>query len=103
VGDVLLAHEEAQEGAALLGVVVADGSAECGVSGFEGVDDSALGDGAFDFEGDFAGYLREGSEMRGEIDADWMLDHARVWTSTERTGGRSWAMENQESPALEDA
>ncbi len=65
VGDVLFADEEAQEGAALLCVVITNGSAERGVSRFEGVDDGALGDGAFDIDGDFSSYLREGAEMRG--------------------------------------
>src|SRR5205823_177714 len=44
VGEVFFAGEEAQEGAALLGVVVADGAAQHGIAGFERVQHRALRD-----------------------------------------------------------
>ncbi len=98
--EVLLAGEEAEEGATLEGGVVPDGAAEVGVTGFEGVEGLTKGDGGWDFELDFVGSgLGEGAQMRGELDAD----HARVWTSTERTAGRSRTMADQESPEFGEA
>jgi len=67
---VLLADEEAEEGAALERVVVADGSLQHGVAGFDGVEDGADGDGRGDFKGDFAFDLRKVAEVVGELDAD---------------------------------
>ena len=70
VGEIFRAGKEAKEGAALEGDVVADGAAEHGVLGFEGVEDGALGDGARDFKTDFGADAGEGAEMGGESDAD---------------------------------
>lgn len=70
VGKIFGAGKEAKEGAALEGDVVADGAAEHGVLGFEGVEDGALGDGARDFKTDFGADAGEGAEMGGESDAD---------------------------------
>jgi hypothetical protein len=44
VGEIFFAAEDAQEGAALVGDLVANGAAQHGVAGFEGVEDGALGD-----------------------------------------------------------
>lgn len=41
MGNVFFAGEEAQERAALLGDVVADGAAEHGITGFEGIQNGA--------------------------------------------------------------
>lgn len=70
VRQIFLAGEEAEEWAALLRDVVADGALQDGVAGFEGVEDGADRDGAFDFERDFAGDLGECAEVRGEDDLD---------------------------------
>ena len=51
VGPVFFADEEAQEGTALFGGVVADGAAELGVGVLEGVEDGAEGDGWGNVEG----------------------------------------------------
>jgi hypothetical protein len=49
-----LAGEEAHEGAALEGNVIADGASEHGAADFERVEDRALCCWALDFEFDFA-------------------------------------------------
>ena len=67
MGEVLLTGEEAQEGAALLGVVVADGAAQHGIAGFERVQHRALRDRALDFERHLAADVRQSSEMEGRI------------------------------------
>jgi hypothetical protein len=62
--------EEAKERAALLGDMVANGAAEHGVGGFEGVESGAEGDGRLDVEFDFAGDFGEIAEMRRKDDAN---------------------------------
>jgi len=99
VGEIFLAGEEAQEGTALLCIVIADGSAEHGVAGFESVEDRAECGLALDFELHLAMDLRKGAEMLREKDSD----HDNVWTSTERTAGRSRTIGAHVSPALEEA
>src|SRR4051812_46185452 len=99
VGEVLLAGEEAQEGAALLGDVVADRPPQHRIAGFERVEDGALGHGSLDLELDVSIDAGEDPQMRRQHDAD----HGRVWTSTERTAGRSWTMGVQVSPASAEA
>ncbi len=71
VGDVFHVGEEAQEGAAFEGDVVADGAAELGVEGFEGVEGLGECGGVGDVEGDLVaadvgvGWRRwSGSSMR---------------------------------------
>src|ERR1700728_4148871 len=92
--DVFLAGEEAQEGAALQGEVIADRAPQHGVAGFEGVEDRLQRDGAIDFERYFLVDMRQGAQMRREHD----LDHGNVCTSTEKTAGRLLAMGAQLSP-----
>lgn len=94
--EVLFAGEEAEEGTALEGAVVADGSAKHGVTGFNGIEDGAKGDGRWNVENDLGVDVSEVAQVVGELDAD----HASVWTSTERTAGRSWTMGCQVSPPL---
>jgi len=65
VGEVFFTGEEAQKGAALLRVVVADGAAQHGIAGLERVQHRALRDRAFDFERHLAADVRQGSEMEG--------------------------------------
>ena len=95
VAEVLFAGEEADEGAALLRRVVADGAAEDGVAGLERVEDRRDGDGRGDVEMHLAVDLGERAEMLGQRDAD----HRSVCTSTESTAGRSRTMGAHESPA----
>jgi hypothetical protein len=49
VGDVFFAGEEADQGAALVGNVIADRAAEHWIAGLERVENGALGDGGGDF------------------------------------------------------
>src|SRR6185369_352255 len=57
--EVFFACEEPEEGPALECVVVADGSAEHGVAGFEGVENGADGDGRWNFKCDVAVDMRK--------------------------------------------
>ena len=71
MGDVFHVGEEAEEGAAFEGDVVADGAAELGVESFEGVEGLGEGDGMWDVEGDLvAGDVGEAAKVEGEFDAD---------------------------------
>jgi hypothetical protein len=71
VGPVFFADEEAEEGTALLGNVVADGVAEHGVSEFECVENGGDGCGGGDVEGGLmGGEVGEAAEVYGEIDSD---------------------------------
>jgi len=99
VGKVLLAGEEADEGAAFAGDVVAESAAEDWIAGFEGVEDRADGDGRRNVELEFTGHLRQYAQVGREQDPD----HDRVCTSTERTGGRSRTMAVQLSPSSAEA
>jgi hypothetical protein len=100
VREVFTAGEEADEGAADAGDVVADGALQGGEAGFERVEDGRNGGRSGDVERDFAAHFRDVSQVRGEHDAD---GHARVWTSTDSTGGRLLAMAVQLSPESADA
>lgn len=101
-GDVFGAGVEADEGAALVGGAVADGAAEGGVAGFDGVEDVAEGGVGFaEVEGELALHPGQIAQVVGEDDADHgrrRETQGRVWTSTERTAGRSWTMGCQWSP-----
>ncbi len=67
----MLTGEEAEEGAALEGDLVADGAAQHGVGGFEGVEGGADGGRGGDFDVYFvAGDAGEGAEVGGEFNAD---------------------------------
>ena len=63
VGQIFLAGEEAQKGAALLRVVVADGAAQHRITGFERIEHGALRHGGGDFERHFAVSMRQRSQM----------------------------------------
>jgi len=116
MGKVLLAGKEAQEGPSQVCDVVADGSPEHRVLGFELVKDRALGHGTLDLEYEFAADTRQTSKMEWEYDSDhgplpWNRNaprlsaaiHASVWTSTESTAGRSRTIGAQLSPPSGDA
>src|SRR5437763_16636577 len=53
VGEIFLAGEEAQEGAALPGAVIADRALEHWIALFQGVEHGALRDRPFDFDPNF--------------------------------------------------
>lgn len=99
MGEVFFAGEEAKEGSALAGEVIANGAVEHRVAGFEGVEDGSDGGFAGDVELDLPLDAGEGAEVGWKADAD----HGRVCTSTERTAGRSRTMGAQESPESEEA
>jgi hypothetical protein len=63
VGEILLANEKAQEGTALQGDVVTDGSTQHGVAGFEGVEDGPLRDWSGDFEFNLARDVGQGAQV----------------------------------------
>ena len=100
VREIFAAGEEADEGAADAGDVVADGALQGGETGFERVEDGRNGGGSGDVEFDFAAHFGYGSQVRGEHDAD---GHGMVCTSTDSTGGRLLAMAVQLSPESADA
>lgn len=102
VGDVLPADEVAQEGAPLPGDVVADRPPQHRIAGFERVEDGALGHRSLDHldrELDVSLDAGEDPQVRRQHD----MNHGRVWTSTERTAGRSRTMGAQLSPASAEA
>src|SRR5271168_3141979 len=99
MGQVLLAGEETQERPPLLGDVVADGAAQHGITGFECVEDRALGGWALDLELDLRVDVCQRPQVRWQFDSD----HGSVCTSTESTAGRSRTMGAQVSPASADA
>ncbi len=105
VGEIGFTGEVAQEGAALAGDVVADGAFEGGIAGVQSVEDGAKRDramGGLDLDQDFCGAdAGQIAQVPGQLDSDG--GHGRVWTSTERTPGRSWTMAFQLSPPSVEA
>ena len=79
--------------------MITDRPAQHRVTGFERVEDQALGHPALDRQPYFAVDPRERAQMRGEDDPD----HDSVWTSTDNTAGRSRTIGSQRSPASADA
>ena len=74
--------------------VIADGSAQHGVTRLERIEDRIDGDRTLHLERHLALDLRQPAQMSGQYQAD----HGSVWTSTERTAGRSWTIGVHESP-----
>lgn len=70
VGQVRLAGEEADEGAALECAVIPDRPAEHGISRFDGVENGAMSDWSRNLECEFAINMGERAEMEWEADAD---------------------------------
>src|SRR5437763_3549078 len=99
VGQVPLAGKEPQERPSPLGDVVTDRAAQHGIAGLERVQHRTPSDPARDVELHFAFDLRQRPQVRGKHHAD----HCSVWTSTDRTAGRSRTMGAQLSPASADA
>jgi len=75
VGEVQLAGEEAQERAALLRDLIADGATQHGIAGFERVEHRALRDRTFDFERYLGAGVGQGSEVGWEDEADHEGSH----------------------------
>ena len=96
---ILPAGEEPDEGATLVGRVVANRAPKRRVTGLQRIEDGALGDRAWKLEGHFPGDLRQGSEVIRKHNPD----HARDWTSTDSTGGRSRTIGVQLSPSSGEA
>ena len=95
VGEVLFAGEEADKGSAFLGDVIADRSSQDWIARLESVENSALCYRAIHFQLHLAIHASELSQMEWERN----VDHGSVWTSTERTAGRSRTIGFQVSPA----
>ncbi len=95
VGEVLAAGEKPEECPAPARGVVADGPAQHGVTGLEGVEHRTDRHGTLDLNLHLAVHAGEGPQVRRNHDAD----HGSVWTSTESTAGRSRTMGAQVSPA----
>jgi hypothetical protein len=79
VGEIFGTGEEAQERAALLRIVVADGPAQHRITGFEFIEHRSHGGWNGEVECDLAVYMSQCAEMRGKYDAN----HGRVWPSGE--------------------
>src|ERR1700730_1007427 len=96
---VLLAGEEPHQRPPLVRRLIADRPPKHGVAGLEGIKDGLRRRFSLNLELHLALNLGEIPQMRREGDPD----HARVWTSTESTAGRSRTMGFQLSPASADA
>src|SRR5256885_3557163 len=94
VREIFHAREEPQERAPLPRGVIADGSAQNGMTRLQRIQDRVNGDGALYLERHLALDLRKLPQMSRQCHAD----HGSVWTSTESTAGRSRTMGVQLSP-----
>ncbi len=94
VGEILLASEEPDEGPALQRDMVADRSSQNRIGSLQRIQDRAERRRTLDVQDHFAIDLRERAQVRGQHDAN----HGSVWTSTERTGGKSRTTDVQLSP-----
>ncbi len=95
MGEVLLAGEKAHERPALLGNGVAQSPLQHRIAGLEGVDQRSLSRLTGDLELYLPIHVCEVSQVRRQPDAD----HGNVWTSTDRTAGKSLTMGAQLLPA----
>ncbi len=95
---ILLAGEEPQERPAPQRAVVADRPAQHRIAGLECVKDRALRSRALNVELDLAVDARQRPQVCREHDPY----HGSVWTSTERTAGRSLTIGAQLSPEFAD-
>ena len=85
VGEIFGAGEEAQEGAALQRVMVADGAAQHGIGRLEGIQDRAKCGWTLDGKGDLAGNMGEGPEMVRKYNAN----HGGILTSREQQAAQN--------------
>ena len=100
VREIFATGEEADEGAADAGDVVADGALQGGEAGFERIEHRRNCDRSGDVEFDFAAHFGYCPQVRRDHDTN---RHGMVWTSTDSTGGRLLAMAVQLSPESDDA
>lgn len=96
---ILPAGEEPDKRTALEGELIANGSEQRRIAGFQRVEYRPLGHFTFKRQHNFVIYLCQRSEMCGKRDAN----HDSVWTSTESTAGRSRTIGAHESPASAEA
>jgi hypothetical protein len=96
---VLLAGKEADERPPPPGVPVPDGPTEHRVALLESIQHRVTRRTADHVERHLPGDTGQGPEVVGEHDAD----HGSVWTSTERTAGRSRTIGAQLSPESAEA
>src|SRR5688572_29471509 len=99
MGEIVCAGEEPHKRPALLRCAVADCPAQHWILGLKCIEDRSLRDRAINLEFHLSAHARQRSQMGREINSY----HGNVWTSTERTAGRSWTMAVQVSPLLADA
>jgi len=99
MGQVRLAGEETQERTALLRDVIADRAAQHWIACLERVEHRTLGGLTLDVDLDLTVDPCQRSQMGWKLDSN----HGRVWTSTDRTAGRSRTMSAQLSPPSADA
>src|SRR2546427_2579455 len=92
--DILLTGEVPQEGPALLRDVIADRPLEHRIPGLQRVEDRAQRGRPLDCEF----YFSVDVSQRFERIWEYYSNHARVWTSTDNTGGRSRTIGNHLSP-----
>ena len=95
---IFLAGKEAQKRPTLQGDMVADGPTQCGIPGFQRVEDRALRHPALNFQCHLATDVGQRPQMLRQLDAN----HGSVCTSTESTAGRSRTIGAQLSPASEE-
>src|SRR2546421_981141 len=98
VGQIVLAGEEPNEWPPELRHVVTHRSAQHRVARLHGVEHGPLRHRPVDADGDLGSDLREHAQRRRQHDAN----HVSVWTSTDRTGGKSLTLGAQLSPASAD-
>ena len=98
-GQILPAGEEAQHGAPFFRCVIPNRPTQHGISGLQGIQDRPLGDRPLDLEADL---FSNASQVAQVVRQD-NPDHGNVWTSTERTAGRSRTIGAQLSPASAEA
>src|SRR5262252_10319852 len=99
MGEVFRACEEADEGTALPRDVVADRSPQDRIVLLQSVEDRPSRGGGGHIHPDLPRDLRQRAQMRRQDHPD----HARVWTSTENTDGRSRTIGAQLSPPSAEA
>src|SRR6266576_3962664 len=96
MGEVLLAGEKAQEWPACLCNVIADRPLKHWIAIFERVQNGSKRNWPRNFKLHFALDARQVAQMKWQDHSD----HLMVWTSTDKTAGKSWTIVDQLSPPL---
>src|SRR5687767_7738579 len=94
VRPIFLAGEVAHERAAAQGAVLADGPGQGRMKRLQGIKHIADGGWSLDGQLHLTFHPRERAQVIGEHDAD----HGKVWTSTDKTAGRSRTIAFHVSP-----